>query len=352
MRRIVAALTLGLLLVARPAAAWWDEPDYGYDGWDVPAYDVPAPDQGPVYEAEPPEPWTVAAEKGLYRVDEVYVGSSVSTSGLRTTYSTTTASADPGTAARLIADVGAGVATGHEAELSNERTIRSDGRYVGGQLYQNFVWNGRDWEHDKYVFFQNDSELASLPAIAEPPTALVEPPRAPALVEPPRAPALETTPVTVADQPPTRDDPPAPVVREPREDPLSPPSVPTAPPAAPSASAPPRVTRAAIALAPQADTLGQIEVLRGRAVRLWMRAFVDGVPAAVTGWQLRSGEVTAIGPVGAAGEDPFVGTWERVSSASAPFVLTFDVAVSVPAEGTRIVPATIAVVVRSPAIVE
>ncbi len=343
MRRIVAALTLGLLLAARPAAAWWDESDYGYDGWDVPAYDAPAPDQGPVYDAGPRDPWTVAAEEGRYRVNEVYVGSEISTSGLRTTYSTTTASADPGTAAQLIADVGAGVASGHDAELSNERAIRSDGRYVAGQVYENFVWSGRDWEHDKYVFFQNDSELASLPAIPEPPAAVVEPPRAP---------ALETTPVAVSDQPQTRDGPPAPVVREPREDPLSPPSGPIAPPTAPSASAPPRVARAAIALAPQADSLGQIEVLRGRAVRLWMRAFVDGAPAAVTGWQLRSGEVTAIGPVGAAGDDPFVGTWERVTSASAPFVLTFDVAVSVPAEGTRIVPATIAVVVRSPAIVE
>lgn len=419
MRRAVAALTLGLLLVAHPAAAWWrDDADCcGYDGWDGPTYDVPAWDPEPVYEPtpvyepepafqqqpvfepeplapapryevpdlvdalvvrepvaaeptayerpvpepavferpevdEPPEPrvdrWQAAADAGLHRVDEVYVGSVVATSGLRTTFGTTTAEADPGTAAELIASVPTGAASGYEGVLWNERLRLSDGRYVGGDLYENFAWDGTRWRHDKYVWFQDDSELASLPVTPLPPTAIVEPPLTP---------PLETAPVVEIAEPRPLSEPPAPGARTPREDPLEPVAGPFAPPAQlntppPAPSARPRDVRAGVALAPQADALARIEVLRGRAVRLWLRAFVDGAPATVAGWRLVSGEVSAVGPLGGAGDDPFTATWEHVSPQGAPFTLVFDVSVVVSGEGVRSTPATIDVLVRSPAIVE
>jgi hypothetical protein len=111
-----------------------------------------------------------------------------------------------------------------------------------------------------------------------------------------------------------------------------------------------RDVRVAIALAPQGDLLGRIEVLRGRRVSLWMRATVDGSPARVAAWTLVSGDLTALGPISGSGEEPLVATWRTLSAA--PFTVRVSVTVEVPGDGGRELEAAIDVIVRSPALVE
>ncbi len=344
MKRWVIAPTIALVLVAHPAAARWSG-EATCEGPAPAPQPAPAPRPAP---ALPPatDPEQQARAQGLYMVNRVYTGDTVTRSGLQTTFGSTTRAANPGTAARLVTDVHAGVASGLEGVLWNERIVRSDGRYVAGHVYENFVFDGQRFVHDKYVFFQDDSELASLPAIPKDPVRSIDP-----RPLPPPPPPAATRPAAAAPQPQ------APAPTAPREDqmtrrPSSDRGEPPAPPSAPVPIAPPRVARAAVALAPQADPLGRIEVLRGRVVHLWPRGFVDGAPAAVVGWRLRSGEVSAVGPVSGSGDAPLTGMWEHVAAGSAPFTLWFDVDVSVPLEGVRTVPATIEVLVRSPAIVE
>jgi hypothetical protein len=98
--------------------------------------------------------------------------------------------------------------------------------------------------------------------------------------------------------------------------------------------------------------LSRIEILRGRRVALWIRATVDGSPARVLAWRLVSGEVTALGPLSGAGDDPFVALWPAVGRPSDGFVIRFDAVVDVGGGSARSAPASINVIVRSPALVE
>jgi len=113
-----------------------------------------------------------------------------------------------------------------------------------------------------------------------------------------------------------------------------------------------RAVAAGLALAPQADALGRIEVLRGRRIALWVRATVDGEPARVIRWEFRGGEVTVLGAIAGSGEEPLVGAWREMGRQGASFVLTVRATVEVAGEGPREVDATIEVVVRSPAVIE
>jgi hypothetical protein len=317
------------LPLALPAWTAWIDPGF---------------DTTPAYVA--PNKWEVAAEIGVHRVTDTYAGDTVATSGLTTTWGTTTTHQLVDTAARLIATVGTGEASGLESVLWNGRARRSDGSLVRGTVYENFVWNGEEWVHDKFVFFQDDSETAALPL--EP--VLATP--IPVLPSPRAVPPPVSAPAASPWLPGASAAPALPIAAEPEGPAWSAPVVP--PPNAPAvaAPAPRRAVSAGIALGPQADALGRIEVLRGRAVRLWARALVDAVPGRVLSWTLASGDLTAFGPVQGAGDDPLTAAWEHVSVAGAPFAVTLDVVVDVPGEGPRDVVAVIDVVVRSPALVE
>lgn len=122
--------------------------------------------------------------------------------------------------------------------------------------------------------------------------------------------------------------------------------------ALPSAPPTPRLVRAGIALAPQADPLDRVEVLRGRRIPLWIRATIDDVPARVTGWALLSGELISLGPVAATGDEPLVATWRSVTRPGTSFRVRVLASIDVPVEGRREVETSIEVVVRSPAIVQ
>lgn len=339
--------------------AWWDEPAYVVEPViEAPAWSDPvvwvAPEVDALYawaEPEPvvapapavipaPDPMAEAAALGLHAVTEVFAGHVVTTAGDLTTYTSASAALDAGTAARVVATVSTGESTAYDDLVLGGRTTLTDGRAVAGQIYENYVWNGSEWVVNAYVFFQDDAELArAAQATPTPPPASVAP-----IVEAPVAAPVASPQQNV----------PAAPGASPR------PAAPTPAPAATPESGPPpsnEVARpssvaAGLALAPQADALGRIEVLRGRRVALWVRATVDGAPARVIRWELRGGEVTVLGPVAGSGDEPLVGSWRDVGRPGTSFVLTVRATVEVAGEGSREVDATIEVIVRSAAVVE
>ncbi|MEX2045963.1 MAG: hypothetical protein WEE03_02285 [Chloroflexota bacterium] len=251
-----------------------------------------------------------------------------------TTYTSNTVQQNAGTYAKQVATVSTGQNSAYDAALSNKRTTLSDGRAVSGDIYANYVWSGSTLRLDRYVFFQDDLEIARQ-AAARPTAAPV---RTPAPTARPAAPTSRPIPIAAPVTP-------APVaaVATPRPAPSTPRPTPTPRP---------RVVSAYVALAAQGDALARIEVLRGRRVDLWPRALVDGVPGRVSSWTLVAGEVTALGPVAGSGDQPLAARWDEVLFGAPPLNLRFSVFVDVPGEGQRRVEASIDVVVRSPAIVE
>jgi hypothetical protein len=375
-RSLVAALAAALLILpAAPARAcdpswdwwcswydpYWDIPAYDVSWWEEPAYvaDPVTEDQGwwdPVVWVAPqadlidatyvqaptpaPDPVAGAAALGLHFVSEVFTGHVTTTSGDLTTYTSTAAAYDAGTAARLVATVATGETTGYDAVVLGGRTTLSDGRTVAGQIYENYVWSGSEWTVNAYVFFQDDAELARLSQPTAVPAAAVAP-----IVEPVPAPVPVAAPAPPASATPGSH-PPIAVAVAPQPAPLD--EGPAWVPAAPQ----PRVVRAGIALGPQADVLGRVEVLRGRRVPLWVRATVDDIPARVIAWALREGELTALGPVSGSGDEPLIGSWRTLSPRGSAFVLTIRATVEVPGAAAVDVDASVEVVVRSPAVIE
>lgn len=335
MRRLVVAIAIVALGPGPVAAAC----DFGcFDAGHVTSRPVsrPAPRPAPRPTPRPapppaPKPAAVAASLGLHSVTKVWAGDVVTKTGPVTTYTSSTVQQNAGTYAKQVATVSTGQKSAYDSSLSNPRATLTDGRAVSGDIYANYVWTGSTLRLDRYVFFQDDLEIARQ-AAARPTAAPVLTPAATAL---PAAPTPRPIPIMT----------PAPVVAV------------AAPGPAPSAPRPtptprPRQVSAYVALAAQGDALARIEVLRGRRVDLWPRALVDGAPGRVSSWTLVSGEVTALGPVTGSGDQPLAARWDEVVFGAPPLDLRFSVIVDVPGEGQRHVDASIDVVVRSPAIVE
>ncbi len=354
--------------------------------WSAPASDDLAASSAPPPAPAPPvgsTPDEIAALYGLHAVNQVWAGNVVTTTGLATTYSTATESFDPGTRAKLVARVGTGEASAYDALLSTGRMALSDGRPVKGDVYASYVWNVNDWVVDRYVFFQDDLEIARLASPSPAPAATVTPPTpapptgapvAPVVapVAPVVAPVVASFAPVIAPSPVAVAAPAvvvpvgpvvAPVPGQPQatvigpafvaptfEDPAS--ARPGSQPSPSSARPAPRVVVAGIALGPQADLLGRIEVLRGRRIALWIRATVDGTPARVVTWRLVSGDLTALGPISGSGDDPLVATWRTIPTAGAPITVWIRATIDVVAEGPREADAILEVVVRSPALVD
>lgn len=283
---------------------------------------VPRPTRAPTPRPTP-GPAALAAALGLHAVTRVWAGDVVTRSGALTTYTSLTAQLNAGTYAKQVAAVSTGQRSGYDALLSNARTTLTDGRAVSGDIYANYVWSGSTLRLDRYVFFQDDRELAAR-----------------------RAPVPTATPAPTPTRAPVR--PAAPPPAPPRVAPVVPP-VPTP---APTPQRPRRIMRAGIALAPQGDILSRVEVLRGRRVDLWPRATVDGAPTRITSWRLIAGEVSALGPVSGGGDQPFRAMWETVRADGTPFEIRFSVTAEVADQPQRTVEAEIRVIVRSPALVE
>jgi hypothetical protein len=317
--RAVGLITATVLcsLVASQAALAWDPftDDLDIDG---PTSRDPAP---------------LVVPEGLYLVTDIYTGDLVTTVGATTTYTTETAHETPGTYARVIDVVASGDDSVFDGSSFNARTRLADGRAVAGTYYEDFVLTPTGFVSVNIVFFQDDSETRAAAAAnvgaGRSHSASSIPPIAAEPIAPSVPPAALIVSV-VADAP-------APL---PEREPVDEPGLPPAP----------RHATAGVALAPTGPTLVAIEVLRGRTVHLWPRAFVDGAPVTVRTWRLAAGTAEAISRRDGGGGDPCDVQWLTLPPAGTTLTLRFEITSdSVPG---YVLTAALRVAVRSPALGE
>jgi hypothetical protein len=83
---------------------------------------------------------------------------------------------------------------------------------------------------------------------------------------------------------------------------------------------------------------------------LWLRAFADDGEIPVRSWRLVSGDGGNAEAGSGAGAVPFRSAWLRLPPPDDVYELRFRLEVDTPEAGSRSVDATIAVIVRSPAL--
>jgi hypothetical protein len=272
--------------------------------------------------APAPDPFAFTVPAGLYYVTDTYVADVVATVDTTTTYSTTTAHVSTGTYARVVDTVDTGASSAFDGMAFNGRGALTDGRGLAGTYYENFVLTATGYIPVSVVFFQDDSETrrrgsASTPAPAStPPATSTRPATAPAV--PPAGPGSVT--------------PPSPSFRP-------------EPPVAPAAP----TLRAGIALAPEGPTLASAEVLRGRLIRFWPRAFANNVSVPIRSWRLLPPEPDRIS--GDAGStEPLEAQWIRMLAPGARASLRFEIFTEL--APTERLEAQMTITVRSPALIE
>jgi hypothetical protein len=307
-RRSVAAIFAILALSSTPALAW--DP-FREDG--LP--ETSEPDREP-----DPAPF-IAPPPGIYYVTDTYVADVVTSSGPLTTYSTSTVHESTGSFARVLDTVGTGASSAFDGSAFNGRRALGDGRSVAGTYYENYVLGDGGFVPISIVFFQDDAELARLPAATPAPPSVTT---VPAMPSSPPAPIRPVTPACCA------------AGR----------SVTIASPTA----APARSIRPGLSLLPASAPLARIEVLRGRAVSLYPRAFADDREVPVRSWTVIAGDPGETLALSGSGSVPFRTSWDRLAPPGAAYEIVFRIEIDGPDTGHRIVDAAISVVVRSPAL--
>jgi hypothetical protein len=316
MRRRTAAASLAILLLwASPALAWepiGDDPPTE----PTPPEPTPAPDPAPL----------IAPPPGVYYVTDTYVADVVTSSGPVTTYSTATVHESTGSYARVLQTVGTSEPSSYDGSAFNGRRRLADGRMVAGTYYENYVLDSAAFVVVSIVFFQDDAEIArALAATPSPSTPSDDGPATPA----DERFFVSSTGLTFA-----------PACCSPDRAVAG--ARPTLPPTSP--------IRPGISLRPASAPLAMIEVLRGREITLWPRAFVDDREVPVRSWSVIAGEPgDALTPMGS-GAVPFRTSWPRLAPPGATFQLVLRIEVDTPDTGHQVVDATIAVLVRSPAL--
>lgn len=276
----------------------------------------------PVELSVDPAPFVVPA--GLYYVTDTYVGDVVATDGATTTYSTTTVHESTGTYARVIDVVDTGASSAFDGSAFNGRGALTDGRALAGTYYENFVLTASGYVPVSIVFFQDDSE-SKRRASAPSPT--------------PRPSTPVATPVPGATPPRTGGS------VAPRNVMTPIPSVKSAPPMARPV---PRL-RVGVALAPDGPTLTSAEVLRGRLVDFWPRAFADDVATPLRSWRLVSAQPDRIS-ASSGRDEPLAAQWIQMPAPGVRWSLRFEIFTErAPAERLE---AEISITVRSPALVD
>ena len=305
MKRQCAAGVLGLLVVLSSPALAWD-----------PTREDSRPE--PIAPQREPDPAPfIAPPPGLYYVTDTYVADVVNSSGPLTTYSTTTVHESTGSYARVLDTVGTGSSSAFDGSAFNGRRALGDGRPVAGTYYQNYVLADGGFVPVSIVFFQDDAELARL-AVNTPTPAASPPPPVPSPTTRPLALACCAAQQSVAITAPT----PAPL----------------------------KTIRPGISLLPVSAPLSTVEVLRGRAVSLWPRAFADDREIPVRWWTVVGGDAGEAFATAGPGAVPFRSSWARLAPPGAAYELVFRIEVDAPDTGHRTVDAVIAVIVRSPAL--
>ena len=273
----------------------------------------------PPEERVDPAPF-IAPPPDLYYVTDTYVADVVTTTGPLTTYQTTTVHESTGSYARVLETVGTGASSVYDGSAFNGRRSLGDGRLVAGTYYENYVLTESGFLPVSIVFFQDDAELARLLAIPTLRAGLVV------------APSTSVAALAARPSPPLCCVGPAPGVS----------SVPTA--------APIKSIRPGISLLPVSAPLSTVEVLRGRPVVLFLRAFVDDREVPVRSWTVAGGEAGEAIMTTGSGEVPFRTSWNRLPPPGSAYQLVFRIDVDTAEMGRRSVNGTIAVIVRSPAL--
>jgi hypothetical protein len=309
MKRRSAFASLALLLVwSAPALAWDPTRE---DSLAEPASHERTPDPAPY----------IAPPLGVYYVTDTYVADVVTSTGSLTTYSTATIHESTGSYARVLDTVGTGASSRYDGSAFNGRRSLGDGRPVAGTYYENYVLTQSGFVPVSIVFFQDDAELARLGAVDTPRPAVTS--------SLPPAPAETARVLAIACCSATQ------------------PIAATVP-----SSAPTKPIRPGISLSPVSAPLTTIEVLRGRGIALWLRAFVDDREVPVRSWTVVAGEAGESIATAGAGTVPFRSAWRRLAPPDVPYVVVFRIEVDTPETGRRIVDTAVAVIVRSPALAD
>lgn len=277
--------------------------------------DAPRPD---------PAPFVVPA--GLYYVTDTYVADVVATDGATTTYSTTTVHESTGTYARVIDTVQTGAASAFDGSSFNGRGSLTDGRALAGTYYENFVLTGGGYVPVSIVFFQDDSEMRRAPTAAPSPRSTPAPTSSDAAV----GPVGSWTTAT-----------PAPSLK-PTTSPVPPRTTSPVPSSRP-------VLRTGVALAPDGPTLPAAEVLRGRLVHFWPRAFANEIAVPIRSWRLISAQPDRISAAAGSSES-LMAQWIRMPAPGARWSLRFEIFTEL--APTERLEAQISIAVRSPALVD
>ena len=264
-----------------------------------------------------PDPVAFVVPAGLYYVTDTYVADVVATSDATTTYSTATVHESTGTYARVIDSVDTGASSAFDGTAFNGRGALTDGRALAGTYYENFVLTADGYVPVSIVFFQDDSETRRRAATSSP--------------YPSSSPAVTSAPVA---GPPDRRGVPTPV---PSFRPQS-----TIAPVAPT-------LRAGIALAPDGPALTSAEVLRGRLIRFWPRAFANDTALTIRSWRLLSAQPD-YASANTGSSEPFVAEWLRMPAPGVRWSLRFEIFTEV--APLQRLEAEIAITVRSPALVD
>jgi len=304
--RAAAAVFAALILWPSSALAWDPFRDDGRPESPEPERDGdPAP-----FIAPPP---------GIYYVTDRYVADVVTSSGPVTTYSTTTVHESTGSYARVLDIVGTGASSAFDGSAFNGRRALGDGRAVAGTYYENYLLGAGGFVPVSVVFFQDDAELARLlAATPAPPATTASPSTPPATTRtfPPACCAPERLVAAVVSR--------------------------TPPPA--------KSIRPGLSLLPASAPLGALEVLRGRAVSLYPRAFVEDREVPVRSWTVVGGDAGDALATAGSGSVPLRTSWRRLAPPGTAYQIVFRIEVDTPDTGHRMVDAAIAVVVRSPAL--
>ena len=308
-RRAAVAVLVVLVFWPSSALAWDPFPENG------------RPESTEPYREPDPAPF-IAPPPGIYYVTDTYVADVVTTSGPVTTYSTTTVHESTGSYARVLDTVATGASSAFDGSAFNGRRTLGDGRGVAGTYYQNYLLGAQGFVPISIVFFQDDAELARL--LSATPAPRVDP----------AAPSTPSTPST------------APATTRP----LSPVCCDAKGPVAIATPTPAKPIRPGLSLLPASAPLAALEVLRGRVVSLYPRAFVEGREVPVRSWTVIAGDAGEALATDGSGTMPFRTLWRRLAPPDAAYEVVFRIEVDTPDTGRRSVDATIAVVVRSPAL--
>jgi hypothetical protein len=308
MRRLLL-VALVLLALSQPALAW----------------DPFVNELDPGDQTEP-DPVPLVVPEGIYLVTDVYAGDTVTRNGPTTTYSTVTVREMPGTYARVLESVGTGARSDLDGASFNGRASLPDGRAVAGTYYEDFVLTSQGFVSVNVVFFQDDSLTIGDQTTHRPPV-VVEP------STPPPPGGSDSAAIDDARDGAARQAPPRQAVQE-RE----------------HRAEDAHTTTAGVSLSATGPILSSIEVLRGRTVSLWPRVFVDGRSVGVRSWRIVAGAPDIVSATSGSGSDASVATWLTLAAPGSAFTVRFDVTTDVvPGLG---IPASISVIVRSPALLE